>query len=93
MSATPENEHLSIPPSKLIIRAKYGIGCLTRTRTDSSDIEDQRVTKANSQIDSQSQKSLEDPDLKRVIDAWESLPENLKMAILAIVGQRVGGEP
>ena len=45
----------------------------------------QEVTTRNSQGDSQSASTPADTELKRVIDAWQKLPINLRSAIVAIV--------
>jgi hypothetical protein len=45
----------------------------------------QELTTRDSQGDSQSASPPADTELKRVIDAWQKLPINLRSAIVAIV--------
>jgi hypothetical protein len=45
-------------------------------------LEQQALTKADSQIDSQ---ALRDPDLAKVVTAWPALAPALKSAVLAVI--------
>ena len=47
--------------------------------------ENQALAEQDSQGASHDQIQAVDPDLKRVVEAWEKLPSGLKSAILAIV--------
>jgi hypothetical protein len=47
--------------------------------------DNQELTTQASQRDSQNPSIIADAELQRVIEAWEKLPANLKIAIMAIV--------
>jgi hypothetical protein len=52
-------------------------------------LKQQALAKADSQIDSQ---ALRDPDLAKIVAAWQSLSPNLKTAVLAIIGGANGAK-
>jgi hypothetical protein len=65
----------------------YGLnkGCAIQGSNSDTAAHNQELTTRDSQGDSQTASAPADTELKRVIDAWQKLPINLRSAIVAIV--------